>query len=164
MAYSDPYGTLLTAVKTRLVDATGPYKNADQVKLWADKALDELQPNEQLAAELSRELPIALVCAGSSEADERNSDGQDERQRVRVYIASIGPSMDAAIAGTTDPYVGIGALRHWVMKRLCYATWTITGWETMRFLSAEPLGVQGANRALFILTFESQRQQSNTET
>lgn len=167
-AYSEPYSTLLNAVAGRLVNAgadAGPFDHADQVKLWVDEALDELMPSDELKAELSRDVPIALVCDGGSRPgpdSPENSDGVDEQQTVKVYFCASSPTMVAAITGDGTKYWGTGAIKHWVLSRLAARTWAtgITGWEPLKWVETRPVAVPQVGRAIMVATFTSLRQQA----
>lgn len=167
MGYTDPYATLLNGVVSRLVDTgnptTGPFTKADQVKLWIDEALNELAPSTALVQELSREVPVALVCDGGSDRDgDEDSDGLNENKTVKVYFCSGAPTIAAAVGGDGTAYWGMNAIQHWVLSRLVARDWNaanLSGWEALRWQSTKPVAVAEVNRAIMVATFTSLRRQ-----
>lgn len=159
MGYSEPYSSLLSGVVTRLVDAAGPFTKAGQVQLWAQVALDEVAPNEELLRALSRSEPMVLVCDGGSRPEGTHSDGTDEVQVVKVWIAASAPTMAAMVTGDGDEYWGTGALKHWVFSRLADRSWSLAGWETLEWRGTEPVAIPGTGRAMLVATFETRRMQ-----
>lgn len=151
---ADPYSTLLLGVATRLRDTGGPFAQSDQVKVWAEEALEQYAPSQELLDELSRTVPIALVCDGGQRVDDagRDSDGDREVSRVRIWVAGYGPTPTAAVTGDGDEYWGSLALAHYVRTRLGDRDWSITGWETAEWESNEPVKAPNANRALSVVT------------
>jgi hypothetical protein len=160
MPYSEPYSTLLEGIVTRLVDATGPFTKADQVKLWAELGLDEIAPSDELLRELSRGVPIALVSDGGSVSIGEDSDGQHEQKTVKVWLCASAPTIAEAITGDGTQYWGAGALQHWALVRLCDRAWSVDGWEPLKWLGTDPVPVPQANRALLVARFTSVRVQN----
>jgi hypothetical protein len=160
----EPYSALLNGVATRLRNGSGdsgPFGNTDQVKLWMDEAIDELIPSEELRRELSRSVPVALVCDGGNDAGDENSDGTDDRQTVKVYFCSSAPTMEAAVTGNGTLYWGTGAIKHWILSRLLDRTWTIAGWESLKWTGTRPVAVPSVGRAMMVATFATLRQQTS---
>ena len=159
MAYSEPYSSLLNGVATRLVDSGGPFTKSDQVKLWVDEALDEMMPSDALQGELSRDVPIALVCDGGNAPDSHDSGGTTEEQTVKVWFASNAPTMEAAVTGNGTEFWGYGAIKHWLSSRLGNRSWAISGWDNLLWRGTRPVAVRGTGQVLGVATFVTLRTQ-----
>jgi len=159
MPYSEPYSTLLEGIATRLRDASGPFAQSDQVRLWVDEALDEVAPSNELQQELARSVPIALVCDAGATVVDDDSDADIEAQDVRVWFAAHGPTIEAMVTGDGDEYWGACALRHWVFTRLSDRAWSLSGWESLRLVDIRPVAVRGVGRAIWRATLTTRRPQ-----
>jgi len=161
--YNEPYSTLLTGVAARLRGTPGPFANDDQVRLWFDEALDELAPSAELQGELSRAVPIALVCDGGARSLEARGGEIDEEQTVRVWFAAHAPTMAAAVTGDGDEYWGACALKHWILTRLSPPGFAVGGWDGLLWQDTRPVAVRGTGQVLYVATFTAICQHRLTE-
>jgi len=161
LADTEPYVTLLNGIIDRLLDASGPFVQDDQVKIWAHIALDEVAPSDELQAELSRSVPIALVTDGGGRPEFEHGDGTDERHTIKIWFCSSAPTTPEAVTGDGTNYWGSGRLQHWILARLLDRDdWDVVGWEHPTWVGTEPVAVPDPGRVMMVATFESLRLQT----
>ena len=141
MAVSEPYSALFEAAAAALVDADGPFVAARSVQYWLGQALDDLAPDERLAAALTKAKtmgPQALLSWESdAPGDARAAGGRSLLETVvfAVRIACGAPGVAALgyfAALTADGaarWWGLFPVRRWVIRRM--STLAIAGFVSV---------------------------------
>ena len=120
---SNPYQALFEAVRTRIVDAAGPFASTNVIRWWPDEAADEVAPSERLITELCQDRPQALISYAGGE-DRNDIGGGNEFAKnciVRVRFGVRGPGDDyekALFATGTGGYWGVLEVLNWIERRL----------------------------------------------
>ena len=120
---SNPYLATIQNLRTRLVDAAGPFAAAESVKYWVEEAEDAIAPSERLVSALRRAQPCALLSysRGSPGENVGGGDQFSHRATYTVRFAVRGPSGDMvkAIEGAAAPHWGVLEVVHWIVRRCC---------------------------------------------
>lgn len=160
-AYGAPYIALFNGILARLRAADGPFAKDDQVKAWADEALDELEPSAELVKQLSRGIPIALVCDVSNYPQDATSDGTDDEQTISVWFCANGPDLETALLGDGTQYWGALAIKHYVVARLLDRTWGVDGWELTRWDGTQSIAIVKDGKTVYRARFKATRLQKH---
>lgn len=159
----EPYSALMTAAAARLVDASGPFVHASQVRLWIGEALDDLAPSEELVRALHGGTPRALVCYDGAQSRDAEAGGATDSELVRITVryAVAGPAGAADYAtpltGDGAPYWGLFGVYQWIRERLdrqlVGADWV----DGMKFREHRGIAIRTPRMAAFAVEYEMRR-------
>lgn len=162
---SNPYQALFEAVRTRLVDSSGPFKNANAIGMWADDAAEDLEPDERLISALCQATPQALLSYVAGSIGESPGGGEELTHRVRfaVRFGVRGPGDDyekvhtasGGALGTGNDW-GLFEALHWIIRRLSNHQLSGGTWDAVEYVEDLPIATGGKGKLAHRVVFSAQ--------
>ncbi len=162
MAVAEPYSACITALRAALVDAAGPFTDADQILMHAPDTEDASDPVEELRKLTTKSAAqAALLVADAGSDPGEPAGGQDTHERwkltlyygVRVPAGSNWSDWAKVYEGESGQYFGEFEVRKWLFERIIHQDLPSSG-TVFRFDFDGRRPLTTSQRGMVICAFE----------
>lgn len=151
MAVAENYTELFDAIIDLMVDASGPFTNAQQVEYWPEDPLIEFTSDREVTRRLANpNKPHLLISDAGASYDEQVGDASVgdtviARFRFGVRVSEVNGLATIYKADGTGGYWGTFAIQQWILQQMQDNPTPASGWDARPPTSRVPFRLSENN-------------------